>query len=171
MKNHSLLLIILAFAPLFITQCTTFKDVESMKAEKEQEEINEETIRVWFEEGWNHNRNEELLTRCFHEDWSDGNPLRPDQTGGIEGMRELIKSYRKAFPDSHFTITHLFADGNKVAIRYEVDATQHGEMFGIPATGKPFTSTGIVLYEMEDGKIKTSWQELDLMGIYNQLKE
>ena len=164
MNKHPFTLIFLAILPFFLTQCATLKDV---KAEKK----NEETIRLWFEEGWNHNRNEELLERCFHPDWSDGNPLRADQTGGIEGMRKLIKSYRKAFPDAHFTITHLFGDGNQVAIRYEVEATHHGDMFGIPATGKQFTSTGIVLYEMEDGKIKTSWQELDLMGILNQLKD
>jgi steroid delta-isomerase-like uncharacterized protein len=163
MKKHSYILIFLAMIPFFFTQCTTLKDLKSEKK-------NEETVRLWFEEGWNHNRNDELLTRCFHEDWSDGNPLRANQTGGIEGMRELIKSYRKAFPDGHFTITHLFADGNQVAIRYEVTATHHAEMFGIPATGKQFTSTGIVIYEMKDGKILTSWQELDLMGIMNQLQ-
>ena len=164
MKKHAHFLVFLAILPLFFTQCTILKEA---KVEKKNEEI----VRMWFEEGWNHNRNEELLTTCFHENWTDGNPLRANQTGGIEGMRALIKSYRKAFPDSHFTITHLFADGNQVAIRYEVIATHHGDMFGIPATGKQFTSTGIVLYEMEDGKIKTSWQELDLMGILNQLKD
>ena len=161
---HSPNLIFLAIIPFLFTNCATLKDA---KTEKQ----NEETVRMWWEEGWNHNRNEELLYECFNEDWSDGNPLRADQTGGIEGMRELIKSYRKAFPDSHFTITHLFADGNQVAVRYEVIATHHGDMFGIPATGKQFTSTGIVLYEMKDGKILTSWQELDLMGILNQLKD
>lgn len=164
MEKHPHLLAILVLTSFLFSQCTTIKDI---KAEKK----NEETVRLWFEEGWNHNRNEELLDRCFHEDWNDGNPLRANQTGGIEGMRQLIRSYRKAFPDSHFTITHLFADGNQVAIRYEVIATHHGDMFGIPATGKQFTSTGIVLYEMEDGKIKTSSQELDLMGIQNQLKD
>ncbi len=164
MKKHSPVLIFLAIVPFLFTQCAALKEVK-------KEGKNEETVRLWFEEGWNHNRNEELLERCFHPEWSDGNPLRPDQTGGIEGMRALVKSYRKAFPDGHFTITHLFADGNKVAIRYEVTATHHAEMFGIPATGKQFNSTGIVIYEMEDGKIKTSWQELDLMGILNQLRD
>ena len=164
MKKHFPTMIFLLITPFLFIQCSTIKDLKSEKK-------NEETIRLWFEEGWNHNRNEELLERCFHPDWSDGNPLRADQTGGIEGMRKLIRSYRKAFPDGQFTITHLFGDGNKVAIRYEVIATHHAEMFGIPATGKQFTSTGIVIYEMKDEKILTSWQELDLMGIMNQLKD
>lgn len=136
-----------------------------------QAESNKETIRLWYEEGWNHNRNMELIERVFHPEWNDGNPLRPDQTVGYEGMRELVDFYRKAFPDAHFTITHLFSDNTHAAIRYEVEATHFGDAFGIPATGKKFTSTGLVLYEMKDGKIYRSWQELDLMGIINQLKE
>lgn len=162
MKKHSfyLLLPLLLFA---FAQCATLK--EAKQADK-----NVETIRLWFEEGWNHNRNEELLERVFHPEWSDGNPLRADQTVGIEGMRNAVKFYREAFPDAHFTVTHLFGENNKVALRYEVEATHHGDAFGIPATGKKFISTGLVIYEMKDGKIYRSWQELDLMGIINQLK-
>lgn len=131
---------------------------------------NAETVRLWFEEGWNNNRNEELLERVFAPDWSDGNPLRPNQTTGIEGMREFVKYYQTAFSDAHFTITHLFASEDKVAIRYEVSAKHIGFAFGVPATGKHFTSTGILIYDMEHGKIKRSWQELDLMGIMKQLQ-
>ena len=162
MKNRYPLLLLAA--PLLLAQCAPAKKMK-------QAEVNKETVRVWFEEGWNHNRNEELLDRCFSPDWQDGNPLRPDQLPGIEGMRELVKSYRHAFPDAHFTITHLTADETHVTIRYEVNARHLGDMFGIPATGKEFVSTGIVLYEMKDGKIFRSWQELDLAGILNQLRE
>jgi predicted ester cyclase len=161
-KSHQFLLF--AFlTPILFTQCAAVKH-------QKMAEQNKETVRLWFEEGWNKNRNEELITTCFSENWSDGNPLRPDQIEGFEGMKQLIRSYRDAFPDSHFTITHLFADKDNVAIRYEVTATHQGEMFGIEPTGKEFSSTGIVLYEMEKGKIKISWQELDLVGIMNQLK-
>lgn len=131
---------------------------------------NAETVRLWFEEGWNNNRNEELLERVFAPDWSDGNPLRPDQTIGIEGMRQFVKYYETAFSEAHFTITHLFASDKQVAIRYEVSAKHIGLAFGVPATGKHFTSTGILIYDMEKGKIRRTWQELDLMGIMKQLQ-
>ncbi|GAB4255763.1 MAG: hypothetical protein Kow0027_22590 [Saprospiraceae bacterium] len=153
----------LAFALLLFCQCATLK-------ESHQTRKNVETVRLWFEEGWNHNRNEELLEEVFHPEWTDGNPLRPNQAVGIEGMRQLVKFYRQAFPDAHFSITHLFGQGNNVAIRYVVEATHHGDAFGIPATGKHFSSSGMVIYEMKDGKIYRSWQELDLMGIINQLR-
>ncbi|MCB0531942.1 MAG: ester cyclase [Lewinellaceae bacterium] len=132
---------------------------------------NAETVRLWFEEGWNHNRNEELLERVFAPDWEDGNPLRPDQTTGIEGMREFVKYYQTAFSEAHFTITHLFATEKQVALRYEVSAKHIGPAFGVPATGKHFTSTGILIYDMENARIRRTWQELDLMGIMKQLKD
>lgn len=163
MKN-TLYLPLLLITLFSFTQCTAVKN-------SKQAEANKETIRLWFEEGWNHHRNNELIERVFHPEWSDGNPLNPAQITGYDGMRELVKFYKKSFPDAHFTITHVFADEKEAAIRYEVEATHFGDAFGIPATGKKFTSTGLVIYEMRDGKIYRSWQELDLMGIISQLKE
>ncbi|MBK6930174.1 MAG: ester cyclase [Saprospirales bacterium] len=158
-----LLLTGLLFTSLIYWQCAATRN-SRMAAQ------NAETVRIWFEEGWNKNRNEELLERVFAPDWADGNPLRPDQTTGIEGMRQFVKYYQTAFSDAHFIITHLFATGNQVAIRYEVSAVHVGVAFGIPPTGKHFTSTGILIYDMERGRIKRTWQELDLMGIIKQLR-
>jgi len=155
---------LLLLASLFFTQCAAVKDMK-------QAEANKETIRLWFEEGWNHNRNMELIERVFDPEWTDGNPLHPSDIVGYEGMKELVKFYQKAFPDAHFTVTHIFADATHAAVRYEVEATHYGDAFGIPATGKKFTSTGLVIYDMRNGRIYRSWQELDLMGIINQLKD
>ncbi len=131
---------------------------------------NEETVRIWFEEGWNKGRNEELIERVFAPDWEDGNPLRSNQTSGYEGMQQFVRFYQQAFSETHFTITHLFADETHAAIRYDVAAKHVGPAFGIVPTGKHFTSSGILIYEMENGKIRRTWQELDLMGIIKQLK-
>ena len=163
MKQSMPLYLSLVLTMALFSQCATMKN-------QKRTEVNKETVRIWFEEGWNNDRNEELLERCFDPGWRDGNPLRADQTSGYEGMRQLVKSYRSAAPDARFTITHIFADKNMVAVRYEVVATHTGNMFGIPATGKQFTSTGIVLYEMKNGRIEVSWQELDLTSILNQLQ-
>ena len=163
MKNPASLILMLILSMAILTSCSSLKNEKLAKR-------NKETVRIWFEEGWNNERNEELVERCFTPDWSDGNPLRATQEPGYEGMLQLIKSYKEGATDTHFTITHLFANESQVVIRYEVDAVHSGTLFGIPATGKRFTSTGIVLYEMRDGKIAVSWQELDLTSILNQLK-
>ena len=162
MKNTRLFFCVPLIALLFV-QCAPARKLKMARQ-------NEETVRLWFEEGWNKNRNDELVERVFSPNWSDGNPLRANQVEGYEGMRQLVKFYQQAFADTHFNITHLFADDTHVAIRYEVAAKHVGPAFGIEPTGKHFTSSGIVIYEMEKGKILRSWQELDLMGIIKQLK-
>lgn len=164
MKHHLPLLVTLLFCWLSFSQCASVRN-------QKQIERNKETVRIWFEEGWNNNQNEELIERCFDPNWRDGNPLRADQVAGYEGMRQLIRSYKQGATDDHFTITHLFADKDMVSIRYEVVAKHTGTLFGIPPTGREFTSTGLVIYEMKDGRIEVSWQELDLSGIIRQLSE
>ena len=164
MNLHPIYLLFLISTPFLFTQCAVLK-------QHKEAERNIETVQLWWEEGWNKNRNEELLDRCFTQDWRDGNPLVVAEEQGLEGIRQTVRTYRNAFPDSKFTITHLFADNTHVAIRYEVTATHQGEIFGLPATGNQFASTGLVLYEMRDGKIAVTWQELDLTGILNQLKD
>jgi hypothetical protein len=65
---------------LFLVACTPAK---RLKLEAE----NKETIRLWYEEGWNKGDNERLIPRVFHPEWSDGNPIRPESEG-LEGMYE-----------------------------------------------------------------------------------
>lgn len=162
MRNASLFFC-LTLTMLLFAQCAPSRKLKDAR-------MNEETIRLWFEEGWNKNRNEELIERVFSPNWSDGNPLRSNQVEGYEGMRQLVRFYQQAFDETHFTITHLFADETHVAIRYDVAAKHIGPAFGIEPTGRHFTSSGIVIYEMENHRILRSWQELDLMGIIKQLK-
>ncbi len=163
MKKSSDFLLLTIAIPIFFMQCATL-------GKQKMANRNADTIRLWFEEGWNKHQNEALIDRVFSPDWEDGNPIRGNQTAGLEGIRQTVQFYEKAFDDTHFTITHLFATDKQVALRYTVVAVHVGDAFGIPKTGKKFISTGIVLYEMDHGKIKRSWQELDLMGIINQLK-
>jgi len=162
MKNIHFLLGLPLFL-FFFSQCAASKKLNMAKK-------NAETVRLWFEEGWNKNRNEELVEQVFSPNWEDGNPIRANQTSGYDGVRQMVKFYQVAFSETHFTITHLFADDTHVAIRYDVVAKHVGPAFGIAPTGKHFTSSGILIYEMENGKIRRSWQELDLMGIIKQLK-
>ncbi len=163
MRNFRNFLLLTLCSPILLVQCTASRKLQIA-------ERNAETVRIWFEEGWNKKHNDALIERVFSPNWEDGNPIRGNQTAGLEGIRETVHFYEEAFSDTHFTITHLFATDKQVAIRYNVVAVHVGDAFGIPATGKKIVSTGIVLYEMERGKIKKSWQELDLLGIINQLK-
>lgn len=48
-------------------------------------------------------------------------------------------------------------------------ATHRGEIFGLPATGKPVTVTGSDIVRWSDGKAVEVWHIEDVLGILQQL--
>ena len=136
-----------------------------------QAEQNKQIILDWYNEGWNNNKYEELIPQMFHEDWSDGNPIRADHFDGLEGMFYMVRSYYQVFPDIHFEVTHIVADANSVAVRFEASGTHQGEIFGVKPTFKKVHTSAMAFFEMEDGKVRKTWKEMDLSGLLNQLTD
>jgi predicted ester cyclase len=64
---------------------------------------------------------------------------------------------RAAFPDKHFTIEDVVAEGDNVLLRWTVRGTHLGELWTpvgtILPTGKLITLTAMALYRLADGKI------------------
>jgi len=66
----------------------------------------------------------------------------------MRGTRELkigVTMLRQAFPDFHFTVEDTLTDGDRVAVRYRGQGTQHGEFKGIPATGRAINCGGMLM--------------------------
>jgi len=64
-------------------------------------EANKQLVRLWILDGWNNNRNKEVVDQVFAQDWVDGNPTFPDQPKGIDGAMYFVEQYRNALPDIH----------------------------------------------------------------------
>jgi predicted ester cyclase len=64
---------------------------------------------------------------------------------GPEGMKHFVTMYRTAFPDYTCTVEDQVAEGDKVVTRWTVRGTQHGELMGIPPTGRQVTLPGVVI--------------------------
>ncbi len=62
-----------------------------------------------------------------------------------------------------------FAEGDRVAIRWTATATHTGELMGIPATGKSVSMNGIMIDRWVNGKVAEHWEQLDMMGLMQQL--
>jgi steroid delta-isomerase-like uncharacterized protein len=129
-------------------------------------EENKAIVRRWveaFNEG-NLDAVDELVT---------GSYLRHDpnapEVRGPEEEKQLIAMYRSAFPDLHFTIEDMIAEGDKVAMRVGISATHKGELLGIPATGKQLSVTGTEVYRLAEGKIDEQWVNVDTLGMMQQL--
>jgi steroid delta-isomerase-like uncharacterized protein len=159
---------------MVLTACNTNK--QSAKSSQNQStmdnkiEANKALVRLWILDGWNNNRNKEVVDQVFAQDWVDGNPTFPDQPTGIAGAMYFVEQYRNALPDIQFKISHLIADPDYVTFRFEATATHKGTLMGIPATGKRVTVTGIVIHQVVNGRFAKSWNEVDLLGLKMQLE-
>ena len=60
-------------------------------------------------------------------------------------------------------------EDDKVMLRYTWTATHGRELMGIPATGKSVIFTGMIMDRISGGKIEEHWEQLDMMGLMQQL--
>ena len=83
--------------------------------------------------------------------------------GTSDFKRALAEVIWAPFPDHRLTVHDWIAEGDKVAIRISVSATNTGLLNGVPATGKRIEGTGIVVYRVAAGKIAESHIEEDIL--------
>jgi predicted ester cyclase len=70
------------------------------------------------------------------EDVVEQVPL-PGQGSGLEGMKDVLRGMRSAFPDIDFSIKEQVCEGDKVVSRFEWTGTHKAEFMGVPATNCP----------------------------------
>ncbi|MFC1583759.1 ester cyclase [Candidatus Neomarinimicrobiota bacterium] len=97
-------------------------------------------------------------------------PLPPEFTKGPEGVKLWATAYRTGMPND-LSVKHFetIAEGDLVMIRFEGGGTHEGVLMGVPPSGNYVTVTGIDLFRIEDGKIVEMWQELDVLGMMQQI--
>ncbi len=96
-------------------------------------------------------------------------PHMPNGLGDRESWKQAIAMYRGAFPDSHVTFEELIASGDTVVGRWTATATHTGQLPGVAPTGKRIAIGGITIYRIAEGKIVEAWEELDMLGMWQQL--
>jgi len=92
--------------------------------------------------------------------------------GDIHGIKENKQStseFFNAFPDLHFTIDDMVAEGDKATTRWTCTGTQKGEFMGRPPTKKKVTIWGISIDRFAGGKAVEEWVRHDTLGLMQQL--
>jgi steroid delta-isomerase-like uncharacterized protein len=74
-----------------------------------------------------------------------------------------------AFPDLKFDIHDMFAEGDRVVVRYTITGTNQGSYMGAPPTGKKISLNGISIYKIAGGKLAESWGVYDRLSLMQQL--
>ncbi|GAC1343309.1 MAG: ester cyclase [Ktedonobacteraceae bacterium] len=88
---------------------------------------------------------------------------------GPESARQVVMMLRTAFPDLHFTIEDLVAEGDTVAGRVTMSGTHLGPFQGIPATGRSFEQAQTHFVRFREGKAIEHRAVRDDLGMMRQL--
>jgi steroid delta-isomerase-like uncharacterized protein len=88
---------------------------------------------------------------------------------GVDGARQLVIAMRSDFPDFHVTVEDVLAERDKVVVRFTDSGTYQGDAFGVIASGKQVSWTGVDIFRIADGKIIEGWGVGDMLGLMRQL--
>ena len=130
-------------------------------------EVNKASMRRFYDEVFN-KKNRAAIDEFIAPNHVD-HAAPPGMPGGLQGVKQTINMYLTAFPDLHFTVEDLIAEGDKVVTRLTVRGTQQGEFMGIPPTGKHATVKAIDINRIVGGKSIEHWLEMDTLGLMQQL--
>ena len=92
---------------------------------------------------------------------------------GREAAKRRDGAMRAAFPDLHYDIEDLVAEGDTVVARWRMTGTHEGDLVGptmtIPPTGKSIDIWGMNMYRIRDGMAEEIWERFDMMEFLGQL--
>jgi predicted ester cyclase len=125
-------------------------------------------IRRWNEEGWSggkYDLAQEIISPNMIVHGAGG------QTVGMgpDGLVDLIRTWRTAFPDGRMEIDDLIVEGDTVAIRNTWYGTQQAEFYGVPPSGNSVAVTSVGIDRVTDGLVSEGWGELDMVGMMQQM--
>ena len=133
-------------------------------------EENKIIARRVFEEAWNQ-RDLDAVDEICATDFVRHDPASSNLSGpiGPEGYKQVITFYTTAFPDHHFVVEDMIAEGDRVVTRWTATGTHQGDLAGIPPTGVKGIVTGITIARFGEGKIVEERSNWDALGLMQQL--
>ncbi|WP_020574678.1 ester cyclase [Actinopolymorpha alba] len=129
---------------------------------------NRSVVRRFYDEVLNHDK-PEVADEIVAPDFVVHGGL-PNQATGPEALKATGRMLRSGFADLRFTIDDLVAEGDRVAVRWTMEATHTGDYFGIPATGRSIDLHAIVIFRVVNGQLTELWPLVDHPSLRRQLE-
>jgi predicted ester cyclase len=124
------------------------------------ENRNKQTVLRLYTEVGNEGRLE-VLDEIAWPDHVEHSPF-PLQSQGIDGLKQRVSMVRAAMANPHFTIEHVIAEGDKVAVMWTNVGTHVGEWFGFAPTERSVTAHGVDIHLLRDGRLAEHWDVVDI---------
>jgi steroid delta-isomerase-like uncharacterized protein len=94
----------------------------------------------------------------------------PGLTPTKDGVLELFRTYRSAFPDLRMDPVDIIASDDKAVARVIASGTQTGEFMGMPPTGKRIEVQVIDIMRFDGtGAVCEHWGVMDTLSMLQQL--
>jgi steroid delta-isomerase-like uncharacterized protein len=87
----------------------------------------------------------------------------------LEEDMNAAREQRKALPDMRVKVNHIVAEGELVSVYWTASGTNTAAGWGIPATGKSVSVSGMTLFRFERGLIQEEWSVFNEYSIMKQL--
>ncbi|MDN5929622.1 MAG: ester cyclase [Pseudonocardia sp.] len=86
-----------------------------------------------------------------------------------DGITAFFRALRAGIPDATISAQDLFADGDRVAVRFTLTGTHTAVLFGVPPTGAPVDAEGITILRFRDDHCVERWNRLDDLTFLTQI--
>jgi predicted ester cyclase len=93
----------------------------------------------------------------------------PNGNYSQEEIKQMDAGLLAAFPDYHFTVEDVVAEGDKVAFRATFLGTHTGEWMGVAPTGRKMSFTMFFISRISNGKVVEDQLLSDLPLMMQQL--
>ncbi len=100
---------------------------------------------------------------------TEGSAQAHGQTLGREGLKRRVTLFRGAFPDIHFSVDTILAEGAQVAVQYTFTGTHTGQFRELAPTGSHISVAGILIAQVNDGQIDSAFSVFDSGDMLHQM--
>ena len=73
------------------------------------------------------------------------------------------------FPDQRFEIVDMLAENNRAAVDWRWTGTHLADLPGFPASGRIVKTSGVTIYDFDNGLLSGHRQQTDRLSVFRQL--
>ena len=128
----------------------------------------ENVVRQLIEEGFNKG-NMDVVNAVTSPVLVEHQNYGPNHAAGAEGVRAVVASLRRAFPDFRLTIEDLVVSVDRVWLRMVATGTNTGSYMGHASTGRSIRIDVFDVIRVENGLMVEHWGVPDRLGVLSQL--
>jgi steroid delta-isomerase-like uncharacterized protein len=101
---------------------------------------------------------------------TEGSVQAHGETHGRDGLKKRVTLFRTAFPDIHFSMDDVIAEGDQVVVQYTFAGTHTGQFGELQPTGKHISVLGMLIAQVKNDKIESAVSVFDSGDMMHQLE-